>query len=137
LSLVVAFMASWSSKIFTRRVLYLVRMCLVGVNINIHQGFTWHKIFNPFSCNIFTNLTYSKMPLKTLKEWEKYIDMDYIRFSNIITTSRLKTCLHNQVALVCHAMDIGNEGCMFTYELYCHPYFHTLQNIHTIYTTTY
>jgi hypothetical protein len=77
------------------------------------------------------------MPLKTLREWEKYIDMDYIRFSNIITTSRLKECLHNQVALVCHVMDIGNEGCMFIYELHCHPYFHTLKIIHIVYTITY
>jgi hypothetical protein len=77
------------------------------------------------------------MPLKTLKEWEKYTDMDYIRFSNTITIGRLKKCLHNQVALVCHAMDIGNEGCMFIYELHCHPYFLNLKNIHIIYTTTY
>lgn len=77
------------------------------------------------------------MPLKTLREWEKYIDMDYIRFSIIITTGRLKECLHNQVALVCHAMDIGNEGCMFIYELHCHPYFHTLKIIPIVYTTTY
>ncbi len=102
-----------SSCIFTTRILYFVRIHLVGENMEIHLVFTLQNNFKPLVSSKLAKVPYSKY---LLGEDEKCV-CNLQQPLKLTNQGLSRKNVHYQVGLVCHVVHYSHKRCNLGFKL--------------------